>query len=117
MVYASMEISLKAVCRFAQRVHGELRRLQEEERHAERKRQLERMADTFSRVPLEGCRHFCEAIQSMWFVQFCLALLGDVTLTGRLDNYLYPYYQKDLETGYITKARAFAVHRRSLLQA
>lgn len=108
MVYASMEISLKAVCRFAQRVHGELRRLQEEERHAERKRQLERMADTFSRVPLEGCRHFCEAIQSMWFVQFCLALLGDVTLTGRLDNYLYPYYQKDLETGYITKARAFA---------
>lgn len=105
--YKASKMSLEAVCRFAKRYHSRLIEKIETENNPARKNELMVLADIFAKVPYEPCEHFYEALQCMWFVQFCLKLVQDITLTGRLDNYLYPYYKKDIESGYITGEFAF----------
>lgn len=105
--YESCRISLQGVCDFAHRYHLVLKEMSESEKDEARAVQLKAMSDNFSVVPLKPAKHFYDAMQSMWFVQFCLKLLEDVTLSGRIDNYLFPYYQRDIESGYITKEFAF----------
>ena len=68
---------------------------------------LVRMAHNFDRAPLLPCTHFHEALQIMWLMQFSLCLVGDISLTGRFDNYMNPFYQKDVADGLITKEFAF----------
>ena len=66
-----------------------------------------RMAANFERAPMEPCTHFYEAMQIMWAMQFCLRLVNDISLTGRFDNYMYPFYKKDIDDGVITREFAF----------
>lgn len=105
--YTASRISLEGVCRFAGRYEKTLIQLAEQEMDPVRRQEYFRMAENFSRAPYEPCTHFYEALQCMWFVQFCLQLIGDTSLTGRLDNYLWPYYKKDVEEGVITPEFAF----------
>lgn len=107
--YHSCKISLEAVCRYGKRVHNELVNLAQKEANPARKAELERMADNFKSAPYEPCTNFYEAIQCMWFMQFCLFLVDDYSLTGRPDNYLYPFYKKDMESGALTREFALAL--------
>ena len=105
--YTSVKISLEGVCRFAKRYHDALTDLYETEKNASRKEEYRRMSENFAHAPYEPCEHFYEAIQCMWFIQFCFALIGDYSLTGRPDSYLYPFYEKDLAQGFISRDFAF----------
>lgn len=107
VVCTSMLIELEALCRFAKRYEQELLRAAESAETEQRKQELLTLAGIFSRIPYEPAETFYEAIQSMWFLQFSLAVIGDVSLTGRMDAYLYPYYKKDIENGTLTKEFAF----------
>lgn len=107
VVYASMITDLEAVCRFAKRYEKKLIELSENAEDINRKREWKALADIFAVIPYEPCKTFYEAIQCMWFLQFCLAVLDDITLTGRMDQYLYPYYEHDIENGIITREFAF----------
>lgn len=61
-----------------------------------------------TRVPREGARSFREALQFFRILHFSLWLEGDYHNTvGRFDQYMYPYYKKDLEAGVFTKEEAF----------
>ncbi|MBO5648312.1 MAG: hypothetical protein J6S76_00185 [Clostridia bacterium] len=100
--YQSMEISLAGLIRFGARAQAALAAAAEKEENAERRAQLQVLADMFTRIPAKPAQTFYEAIQSMWFVQFALYLVDDVTLTGHPDQYLYPYYKADLAAGRIT---------------
>ncbi len=70
-----------------------------------RKRELQIIAQNCSRVPAKGASGFYEACQSFWFVQQLLQIesSGHSISPGRFDQYMYPYYQKDLENGNITR--------------
>ena len=103
ITYRSMELSLSALIRFGYRTADTLATLAAETEDPERRAQLETLAALFRRVPAKPAQTFYEAIQSMWFVQFALALIDDITLTGHPDRYLYPYYQADLAAGRITR--------------
>lgn len=103
ITYRSMEISLAALVRFGVRTGKVLASLAEETCDSKRREELERLADIFTRIPAKPADTFYEAIQSMWFLQFTMTLIDDVALTGRLDNYLYPYYRKDIADGRMTK--------------
>lgn len=107
VVYTSMMIDLEAVCRFAKRYEEKLLELSLLEKNEQRKKEWKRLAEIFAVIPYEPCSTFYEAIQCMWFLQFCLAVLDDITLTGRIDQYLYPFYKKDIENGVLTKEFAF----------
>ena len=106
ITYQSMEISLSALIRFGARARAVLADLAAKTEDPERRAQLETMTAIFEQVPAKPARTFYEAIQSMWFVQFALCLIDDMSLTGHPDRYLYPYYKADLEAGRITRAFA-----------
>lgn len=70
-----------------------------------RKRELLKIAENCSRVPQWGAESFYEACQSFWFVQMLLQIesSGHSISPGRFDQYMYPYYEKDIREGKITR--------------
>lgn len=107
--YAACRISLNAVLNLARRFRQRALEEAEKTEKAERRNQLISIADRFLNAPAEPCRHFAEAIQIMWLLQFAMRQIDDISLTGRLDNYLWPFYESDIADGSITKAEAFAL--------
>ena len=71
----------------------------------ERKAELRRIAANCERVPEFGARNFYEACQSFWFIQMLLQVesSGHSISPGRFDQYMYPYFKKDLDEGAITR--------------
>ena len=54
---------------------------------------------------------FHEAVQSLWFLFVLLHMESNASSfsPGRMDQYLYPYYQKDIEAGKISMADALDI--------
>lgn len=75
-----------------------------------RQRELElmRIAEICRRVPEQPARSLHEALQSVWLVDLILhAVVGARDFTpGRMDQYLYPFYQRDLADGRISPEEA-----------
>lgn len=94
-----------AIILWAER-HGDLAaKLAEKEKDPKRKEELKKIARTCYYVPKYPARDFYEAIQSQWFTQMFSRIeqkTGTVISNGRMDQYLYPYYKKDIENGTIT---------------
>jgi len=107
--YDACRLELEAVIRFQKRYHAEAVRQWEAETDADRKQELERMMNALAKVPAEPAETFYEAMQSMWLVQFVLACIEDMTVTGRPDDYLYPYYKRDTQAGITNGADVFAL--------
>lgn len=73
-----------------------------------RRAELERVAAVCRRVPGLPARTFREAVQAVWFLDFILhAVCGarDYSV-GRLDQYLLPFYRRDLDGGTLTREDA-----------
>ncbi|MBO5461365.1 MAG: glycyl radical protein [Ruminococcus sp.] len=98
-------ISCDAVITYARR-YAELA-LKEAEACTDKARKMEllQIAQNCANVPEKGAQGFYEACQSFWFVQQLLQLesSGHSISPGRFDQYLYPYYKKDLDSGKITR--------------
>ncbi len=109
-----MRIAADAVMRFAER-HADLaQRMAEEEPRAERRRELERIAEVCRRVPAHAPRDFHEALQAYWFVHLGVITelnTWDSFSPGRLDQHLAPFYERDLAAGTLDREAA-----RELLQ-
>ncbi len=69
-----------------------------------RKAELLVIAENCKNVPANGAKSFYEACQSFWFVQQLIQIesSGHSISPGRFDQYMYPYFKKDLESGKIT---------------
>lgn len=66
-----------------------------------------KIAEILKQVPAYGARSFHEALQSLRIVNFALWLEGDYHNTlGRFDQYLYPFLEKDMAAGVLTKEEA-----------
>jgi formate C-acetyltransferase len=101
-------IACEGVINFAQRYAELARELSRREGDAIRKKELEEIADICQWVPANPARTFREALQSFWFTQLSAALERNQSLEGpgRMDQYLYPLYKKDLEEGRLTRQEA-----------
>ncbi len=97
--------SCEAVITFANR-YSELA-LKEAEACADskRKQELLKIAENCKKVPANGAESFYEACQSFWFVQMLIQTesSGHSISPGRFDQYMYPYFKKDFESGKITR--------------
>ena len=73
-----------------------------------RRAELLQIADNCDNVPAKGARSFYEACQSFWFVQMLLQMesSGHSISPGRFDQYMYPYYRADMDSGKITREQA-----------
>ena len=111
----AMEIAADALIHFAER-HADLaRRLAKKESNIKRRRDLEKITDVCTRVPAHAPRGFWEALQHYWFIHLGVIMElnpWDAFNPGRLDLHLYPFYEKGLADGTLTKEEA-----KELLQA
>lgn len=72
---------------------------------AARKKELEELAVICARVPEQPAATFREAVQAQWFTQLFSRLeqkTGTIISNGRMDQYLYPYYRRDIDAGRLT---------------
>ncbi|WP_304975710.1 glycyl radical protein [uncultured Acetatifactor sp.] len=101
-------LSCEAVIRYARRYAGLAEREAASCTDSARKQELLQIAANCARVPEHGAATFHEACQSFWFVQQLLQLesSGHSISPGRFDQYMYPYYKKDLEAGRLTRESA-----------
>ena len=103
-VIISCQAAVDYALRYAELAESEARQCTD----GARKQELLRIADNCRRVPAKGAVSFYEACQSFWFVQQLLQIesSGHSISPGRFDQYMYPYYKKDLEEGKITREYA-----------
>jgi formate C-acetyltransferase len=74
-----------------------------------RRAELLQIAQTCRRVPAKPARTFGEALQSFWFVHMAMHIeqFGWSISAGRFDQYMAPFYQRDLALGVITHEQAW----------
>lgn len=106
--YNAVLIVLKAVRNFANRYSVLAKDLAEKELNQERKNELLEISRICSKVPYEPAETFKEAVQSVWFIQLILQIEsnGHSLSYGRFDQYMYPYYDRDIKNGTIKESEA-----------
>ena len=94
----------------AERYSNEAKRLAENEADPKRKEELLEISRICAKVPWEPAGTFWEAVQSLWIMHIMVIAAesypGAGVSPGRIDQYLYPYYRSDIESGAV--ARGFA---------
>ena len=106
--YNAFLIVLEAVRNFANRYSVLAKDLAEKELNQERKIELLEISRICSKVPYEPAETFQEAVQSVWSIQLILQIEsnGHSLSYGRFDQYMYPYYDRDIKNGTIKKSEA-----------
>ncbi|RJP26738.1 MAG: hypothetical protein C4520_00405 [Candidatus Abyssobacteria bacterium SURF_5] len=108
--YRAVIICCDAVREFSVRYAQLAREQAERERAYERKLELLEISRICERVPYYPAEGFYEALQSVWFTHMIDMIAesypGAGLSYGRFDQYLYPYYQRDVETGKLSREQA-----------
>jgi pyruvate formate-lyase/glycerol dehydratase family glycyl radical enzyme len=102
-------LSCDAVRDWAGRYAARARQLAQEEPDGPRRDELLAIAERCDRVPFEPPRDFREAVQAVWFTEAAAVLAHGMTgifATGRLDQTLWPWYERDRAQGRISRAEA-----------
>ncbi len=105
----AMAISAEAVIHLAHRYADRAEALAEAEEDPARRSELARIAAVCRWVPEHPPRDFHEAIQAYWFVHLGVTLElnpWDAFSPGKLDQHLWPYYQRGLAEGTLTREQA-----------
>ncbi|MGN1094979.1 MAG: pyruvate formate lyase family protein, partial [Eubacteriales bacterium] len=100
--------SCNAVIDYAHRYSALAYEMASKENNEVRRAELAKIGEICAHVPEKGARSFYEACQSFWFVQMLLQTesSGHSISPGRFDQYMYPFYKKDIESGNITVEQA-----------
>jgi trans-4-hydroxy-L-proline dehydratase len=103
-----VEIALDGMLRWINRHVDVLQEMTQEEVDPERRRELQEMTELCRRVPRQKATGFREAVQTFWFQH--LAVMYENPFggngPGRLDYYLWPYLERDIEAGCMTLEEA-----------
>ena len=100
-LHQALLVSVRALSTLIAR-YGEQARVQaRSEPSAGRSRELDAMAEQCARLAQEPPHSFWEALQLAWFVH----LVTDCDSLGRLDQYLFPFYERERAAG-LTREQA-----------
>lgn len=69
------------------------------------------LADICEALADRGAQTFHEAVQSLWFLFTILHMESNASSfsPGRMDQYLWPYYEKDIREGRLTEQKALEI--------
>ncbi len=114
----SIDIAVEGVMIYARRLAGRLERDLEAARDDDDKARLRRMLEICRKVPLQAADTFEEAVQSCWTLKTAIETAHPVYLHcfGRMDQVLYPFYEKDLGEGRVTREWAVELLAELLLK-
>ena len=101
--YECTILVLEGAIHFMQRYHDLI-----EKENIEELKEVGEICLNLSQRPPET---FHEAVQSLWFLFVILHMESNASSfsPGRMDQYLYPYYKKDIEEGKITQQQALEI--------
>lgn len=104
LFYEGVIISIDAVINYAKRYARKALDLAGNESNTKRKEELLKIADVCNWVPEHPARDIWDAVQMVAFMQIVIQTEtnGDSVSPGRLDQYFYPYYVKDVKSGAYT---------------
>ena len=105
-------ISLQAAMHYAGRFAALADTMAAESEDGAERQRLEQIARLCRRVPCDRPRSFREALQAAWFT----LLVGEIQYgthevfaVGRMDQYLLPYYERDVVSGELDRDTAIAL--------
>jgi len=107
-LHKAAAIVCEGLLSYANRVADEAGRMAAGEPDPARRRELEDIAAICRRAPQNPAGTFQEALQSLWLTHMaiCLEGINSAVSFGRMDQFLYPYYKRDLDEGRITPEKA-----------
>ena len=106
--YKAVLIVLDAVHNFALRYSKLAAELATKESDSKRKAELGEISRVCAKVPYYPAESFREAVQAVWFIHVILQIEsnGHSLSYGRFDQYMFPLYQKDIQSGKLTRDEA-----------
>lgn len=106
--YRAVKLVSEGIITLSKRYGKECEKLAAAETDPQRKKELERMADSLGHIMENPCRTFHDAVQCMYLYQMCLCLDAQqhgITF-GRVDRYLGSFYNSDIKAGRLTHDQA-----------
>ena len=101
ITWESLIITMEAIIKFAHRYADLAEEMAANTANAKRKEELLTMAENCRVVPENPPQTFQQAAQLVWFTHLCIMMEvngGDHCL-GRFDQYMYPFFKKDMGNG------------------
>ena len=109
--YQSVIVSLEGALTFFKRYGKLAQELAISETNPIRKQEYENMSTMALTMMEQGARSFYEAVEVTYMIHVLQMIEsnGHSFCYGRFDQYIYPYYKKDLESGVITSKEALEI--------
>ncbi|MCR5834777.1 MAG: glycyl radical protein [Selenomonadaceae bacterium] len=103
--YKAVLIVLDSVRKFALRYSKLAEELAAKENDGKRKAELEEISRICAKVPYHPAESFREAVQAVWFIHVILQIEsnGHSLSYGRFDQYMFPFYDRDIKSGKISR--------------
>ncbi|MFX0117371.1 MAG: formate C-acetyltransferase/glycerol dehydratase family glycyl radical enzyme [Candidatus Hodarchaeota archaeon] len=109
LFYRGAKIVAEGIVAFARRYAQKTAEMARKEEDPKRRVELEKMVEICNWVPANPPRSFHEAVQFVWFTQLALSVEtydGQAISMGRIDQYLLPYFEKDIQLGLLDHENA-----------
>lgn len=101
------EISMKAFSSMIAQYTDKAEQMAKETKSSKDRQRFSEISQTCRAVELNTPQNFRQALQLVWLAHISFVIEGRYAMAlGRLDQYLYPYYRRDIENGVIDKASA-----------
>ncbi len=107
--YKSVIDTTEGVMIYAKRMSQYAAELAAKETDPKRKEELLKISEINAKVPAHKPDTFWEAIQAVWTIESLLPVEENQTgmSIGRVDQYMYPYYKADIDSGRMDNFLAF----------
>lgn len=107
--YKSVIETTEGVMIYANRLADYAEELAAKESNPIRKSELYKIAEVNRRVPAHKPSTFWEAVQAVWTIESLLVVEENQTgmSIGRVDQYMYPFFKADIESGRMNMFEAF----------
>ena len=102
----SVIIAIDGVTAYAERLAAHCSDNAETESSSERRKELHRMAEDLRVVPARPARTFRQALQSVWLLHMIFHSTLNGNAVGRLDQYAWPFLERDLAEGRLSLEEA-----------
>ncbi|MBW1893843.1 MAG: formate acetyltransferase [Deltaproteobacteria bacterium] len=106
--YEAIKVSAGAFAAFCSRYESVAREMKENEHSPETKKNLEEIASVFKTVPMQGATTFRQALQIVYMTHIVIMIesLDNSIGLGRMDQYLFPYYESVIKKGILNREEA-----------
>lgn len=109
--YESVILVMEGTQNFMMRYHDLLMEYANNETDEEKKENMILVAQNCKNISIAPPQSFHEAVQSLWFLFVILHMESNASSfsPGRMDKFLYPFYEKDIQLGKLDNQKALEI--------